>query len=37
VDDQLYVIDAVELTSFEKVSMTNPGSSIILEMVLQVQ
>jgi hypothetical protein len=35
VEDKLKVIDAVELTSFEKISMANPGSSITLELVLK--
>jgi hypothetical protein len=35
VEDKLKVIDAVELASFEKISMANPGSSITLELVLK--
>jgi len=35
VEDKLKSIDAIELTTFDKVSMANPGSSITLEMVLK--
>jgi hypothetical protein len=35
VEDKLKAINAVELTTFDKVSMADPGSSINLEMVLK--